>query len=389
MSGPIANQWTGNGLPDGTPITTDNVNAAGNGVATTFSGGSTAGGTMVTEGNGFRYAGEQTSSIRRIDFPIAGDAVIAQARITVDALALNSNATAPIVFRNATAVAAFFNVFATGRVGIGGLANTTTSPAVALGDRLDCDVVAALHPTPTASNGRVFFRVKNLSNPTWNETGEFFYDSGYTMDLGTAPFAAIRFGKQTSEVLPQPGMLIEFPGYQVTTVNPAHLSEAQAKTYFADTPVYTGPVVPSSGPVRPIAGAGSGSTGWSILGGAASEGAALNDTGATRLLTGIISPEIAAGATSERIFQLAPLTPFTSGQTFEIDILGDTISTPAPTVRLRFYNGSTIVATKTVVLPQGLADGSAPTTPETVVLTATETAALNPLAIRIGIQAAR
>src|SRR5699024_4271426 len=64
----------------------------------------------------------------------------------------------------------------------------STSPVFAAGDKILIDMVCALSMTPTTSNGRVFYRVRNLTNPTWNGSGEFFWDSLYTRDAGTTNF---------------------------------------------------------------------------------------------------------------------------------------------------------------------------------------------------------
>lgn len=245
----IANRWTGVGLPANTEITAANVNTVGNGSAVTASGLTSPGGTIATEGRGIRVVVATSSSVRRIDATVTGTALRTQCRLTVDTFPTGSDSIIKSVRSSSAAIRAFI-LSVSGRLGIGGLANTTLAPAVAVGDRVLIDFVSAQAASPTVSNGRVFFRVVNLSNPTWNGTGDYFYDSGYTLDVGTVEYAQIRFGKvSTTDVLAAPGLLFEHLGWETITVNPAHTSEAQAKAYFADAP--TEPVVDTPPPTIP------------------------------------------------------------------------------------------------------------------------------------------
>jgi len=115
-------------------------------------------------------------------------------------------------------------------------------PAVAVGDVLLIDGVVTLHSSPTTSNGRIFYRVKNLTNSGWATAGEFFADSGYTVNLGTINPSVVRFGKTSGGVLSGTPTLYEFLGVQPVTVNIAHTTSTQAKAYFADAPVLNTPL---------------------------------------------------------------------------------------------------------------------------------------------------
>lgn len=104
-------------------------------------------------------------------------------------------------------------------------------------------MVCALSATPTTSNGRVFYRVQNLTDPEWADGGEFFWDSLYTRNLGVANFTQARFGKiGTFDIS---SLLTESPGWESITVNPAHVSPTEAKAYFADAPGVPDPASPS------------------------------------------------------------------------------------------------------------------------------------------------
>lgn len=337
MSGPIANSWNGAALPAGTEITTDNVNTAGNGSTVTLSGGSTAGGSIIKEGAGFRVVATQGTTIRRLDVPVTGKTILFQIRFKLDVF--HSENSSLIAVRHATAAAKTVIVTPAGRIGFGSLPNTTTAPAIAIGDKVLIDGFVGQAATPTATNGRAVIRVRNLTNPTWNETGEFFYDSGYTLDNGTTDFVQVRSGKQGTDILNSPGNLFEHFGWQTITLNPSDLSEAQAKAYLADAPVDPAPVVPpTSGDAVPIAGPGTG-TGWTVYGGAASAGHALADSSTA---TGIESPD-ATSTANEYILPLQKMTP-RAGLTLTFPGTSLTVAGAAVTVRL--YSNGTLVASK-------------------------------------------
>lgn len=239
MAGPIANQWTGNGLANGITLTAGNVNTAGNGstVARAVSGTPTA---FQTSDNGFRVITAATSDIARLDATLgsATKAVVAQMQFTVP---MTPDINAQILnIRSAGASAGNLSCNLSRQIELidnTGILIPTRSPAVAIGDKLLVDLVATLSASPTTSNGRMFYRLTNLTNPTWNTTGEFFYDTGYTLNLGTVDLSVIRFGKLVPFTIPSPGMLFEYLGWQAATVSASDTSASAAKAYFADAPV--------------------------------------------------------------------------------------------------------------------------------------------------------
>lgn len=367
----IANQWTGNGLPDGTTITAANVNESGNGSSVTFETANS--GSMVTEGNGVRVSAETTNAVRRLDASVAGNAVRTQVRLRVDALPTGDNLTF-VQLRTASAGSRAAVLGPDARIGIGGIASSPAyAPPIARGDRVLFDWVITQSSSPTATNGRVFFRVTNLTNPAWSDGGEFFYDSGYTLDAATVAYAQVRFGKFNSCVLPAPGILFEFVGWEAITVNPSHTSEAQAKSYFADRPVEV--LAPTTGNASPLAGPGTGSNGWTVWGTSASEGEALADNNTA---TGVESPEITATAT-ERIYPIRAMLPRTQ---LTVALSGVSLTAAGTvTCQVKVYSGSTVVATKNL---------QATTTPTavTIQLTTGETSAITDWNnLRVGIRA--
>lgn len=238
----IANQWTGDGLADGTVITTGNVNSVGNG--STVARASSGAPTFVTGGHGFDVSGAD-SDIARLDASFtATKAARFQFKLTVGPIATAMLQTLNV--RSASATVAAFGLGQGTYTGylqapVGNFLVAAQQPAAALGDVLLYDIVVNLSATPTTSNGRIFFRVKNLTNLTWNTTGEFFYDSLYTLNLALIDLSVTRFGKVAGGALATPTRW-EFPGWEGITVNPAHTTEAQAKAYFADAPAVITPL---------------------------------------------------------------------------------------------------------------------------------------------------
>jgi len=231
----IANRWTGNGVPDGEAVTTGNVNATGNGANVTRNASGTP--TFLYAGDGFSVVTSGAADLARIDATVSGTAVRAQVKLTVGATP--SAQQDVIQVRNASATVAA-PLVATDRTiqihDVGANIVASKTPVVAVGDVVLIDVVAALSSTATTSNGRLFYRVRNLTNEAWNSGVPFFYDSGYTRDLGTAVFTAVRFGKMATGLLADPGFTFEAPGWEVITVNPADTSAGAAAAYFADPP---------------------------------------------------------------------------------------------------------------------------------------------------------
>lgn len=252
--------WTGNGLTDGTAISSSNVNEPGNhfGDGVTWSAGSGGGITAFkTENDGFRIIAESGGSGRvraNVVSPTGG--IRMQAVVTADS--------------TPSAHEAILSVYSTAETTIGTIQLRTDrrlsvyinasipaahSPVLAVGDKVLIDAVFALHDLPSTSNGRIFYRAKNLTNPSWNTTGEFFWDSGYALNLGVNNPAALLAGKVSggSNNIPAPGLLFERVGADTTVVDISHTSEATAKAYLADAPgdPLPTPVLSVTGTVQP------------------------------------------------------------------------------------------------------------------------------------------
>ena len=297
----IENQWTGDGLADGTVVTAANVNTTGNGATVTFSTSGTA--TITTEGHGFRVVNAASTGIRRMDATVSGTCERVQVRITPGEF---PNATATFVaVRNSSAaqVSLLLNTNGSIQISAGGsLVTASLSPVVAAGDTLLIDLVVAQHTSPTTSNGRVFYRVRTLTNTSWATGGEFFYDSGYTLNIGTEAYTSIRYGKMSTEVIGSTGVLYEYLGWGGISVSTADTSVAAAKAYFADAPVtatpLATPVVTVSASVNPTTGASNGSitVTWPAV------------AGAHHYEAGIAAGDVTSGYT---VVSTAATSPFT------------------------------------------------------------------------------
>lgn len=250
----IANQLTLDGIANGTPLTSASPpaltvasgNVKGTGATWTVAGLST-GPTITTEGHGARIIATG-AQLARFDAALAtpASAVRVQARYTRGGAI--SAAHMPIVLARSGSSSRsqlmlgtdnnFYGQAPTGSFNMPSSAYATTG---AVGDTMLLDCVFALNAAPSGANSRVFYRLKNLTNPTWDTDGEYFYDSLYTRDLGTTLFDVIRFGINAGAAA-SPGILFEYLGLEGITVNPAHTSKAQAEAYFADAPVETTPL---------------------------------------------------------------------------------------------------------------------------------------------------
>lgn len=251
----IQNRWTGDGLPNGTALSSSNVNTAGNGatVKLSMSGAATA----TTEGHGARIVAPTTSDIARFDAVLtaATKALVTQQIITLPTV----TGAVPVMLavRAGTTTVGSMAYASDGGLSLlasGSYIGASRPPTLPAGSRVLLDVVAALSAAPTTTNGRLFWRVRNLSNAAWNGGADFFYDSGYTLDLGVADLTEVRFGGTTG-VYASPGLLIEGIGWQTATVNPADTSREAASAYFADAPDFNAaPTVTLPGPVTATAG---------------------------------------------------------------------------------------------------------------------------------------
>lgn len=287
----VVRRWTGNGVANGTAVTAANVNTAGNGDTVTRT--ATVEATMVYQGNGFAVSGG-TAATGRLELPLTpGKAAVAQVRITIGSTPQSAGERI-MSFRGASTASGYVRRGTDGRFSLSRPDHVvivpSQSPAWVVGHTYQIDAVVALASSPSTTNGRMFYRIKSLTDSSWNATGEFFYDTGYTQDVGVANLESIRIGKDANGILSQPD-LFESLAWNEVTVNPADTSQAAASAYFiTDTPTGPAPSVSAGADVSVESGASftlqatiSGGTGgivsrvWTRSGAPATNGASRSD----------------------------------------------------------------------------------------------------------------
>lgn len=246
----MVNQWTGDGLADGTAVTAGNVTTAGNvsGSGVTWARNASGTPVMNTAGHGLAITGAD-ADIGRIDATITTPQPGVRMQFKLTRGPISSSSGRYLEWRTGSASLGYL-LFDIDSVSTGGIVNIpganpvsgTQWPDMTPGDVFLVDAVAALHSSPTTSNGRFFFRIKNLTNTSWNTSGEFFADTLYTVNLGTTNPSVVRFGKVTGALMTGTPSTFEFLGADPVTVAITDTSAAAAKAYFADTPAVNTPL---------------------------------------------------------------------------------------------------------------------------------------------------
>jgi hypothetical protein len=198
--------WSGLGVTAGTALSTGNINTTGNSdaaahshtVVYNVSGTPTATyARPTTPGPGISVDSAVAAAIARLDLTqIAARGGACQVTYTPSAAPTTADATIIQGRNNAATVSNVINVvhsFTGNTIQFRTAGGTTpvtggTTPAITASHVLQIDVVVDFNSgTPSTANGRIIGRVKNLSLSTWNTTGEFFVDTGYTVDISTGP----------------------------------------------------------------------------------------------------------------------------------------------------------------------------------------------------------
>lgn len=188
-------RWTGNGVADGTAVTSGNVNTVGNGDTVSFASSGTF---TAVYGEGIEITGA-AAAIARLDLAFTtGKGAVSQFFYRPQQAPVGA-AEILFLFRSASATAGSVVHRPSGELTLQNSANAQnaaySSPTLIVGHLYQIDVVAALSESPTTSNGRMFYQVRDLTDPTWNSTGEFFVDTGYTLNLGTVDLSNARVGR--------------------------------------------------------------------------------------------------------------------------------------------------------------------------------------------------
>jgi hypothetical protein len=238
----ISDRWTGAGVSDGTALTSANVATSGN-----YTGSGTwshvIGGTptRVYADNGFTADVTTGADFCRIEGLHASNAPAIRLQLIFTPPPATSGLFEILTARNITPTTVSHMRFDGTGLTFVVRDNTNAvdlgiSPAIGAGDRILIDYVVATHSAPTTSNGRIFYRLTNKTNASWNTTGQHFYDSGYSRNVQIVNMSGMRAGKNSLTGTMPTATPFEFLGMEPITVNIADTSEAAAKAYFADDP---------------------------------------------------------------------------------------------------------------------------------------------------------
>lgn len=203
MSGPY--EWHGNGLANGTSITSTGIaNTAGNGDTVAYASSGTTG-TMVTAGDGVEISGG-TDAIKRFDCTLGLPSRQVQGQVLYTHNGNGSSGGTAIVWvRHASGNALVVGTNNGGQLIVYDTTGlyTTPTPTFDVGDKFHVRYIVIVDPTaPTTTNGRFVVWIKNLSDPAWNTTGEVFVDSGYTRNVGVGDITVIRYCKPDVSSIP-------------------------------------------------------------------------------------------------------------------------------------------------------------------------------------------
>ncbi len=231
----IANQWTGNGQAVGTTVTNAKV---GSSVTYSVSGSPSS----VFTAAGYRTTTSAASDIARMDTTLgaASPSVRTQLKLSTNAIPESGSAVRFMEFRAGSTNVGQIQLSSANKVLLYLNAATvagSTSPTIDVDDVLLVDAVWSLNPNPTTSNGRIFFRVKNLTNASWNSGSAWFFDTGWTVNVGTANCTGVRLGACVAGLASGGIATFEQLGWEgISQVAATDTSQAAATAYFADAP---------------------------------------------------------------------------------------------------------------------------------------------------------
>jgi hypothetical protein len=200
--------WDGLGVAEGTAVTSNNINTPGNGDSVSI--GSSGSPTYIYDrdarGNGVSITGPNPSTAR-IDTIGSNGAEMCAYQCLYLPSGNPSASDGLIAARTGSSTGTFSSQMLHTAAGTFQFTNTSTtpvtngtSPAINLNElyQVDHAIIRNTLATPTTSNGRIVGRIKNLSNPTWATSGEFYVDTGYTVNVTVDPQVMARIGKTSN-----------------------------------------------------------------------------------------------------------------------------------------------------------------------------------------------
>lgn len=246
-------KWYGTAMSSGDPITTANANTEGNGDPLSWIPAGTADTTTPTASGHYRalyFRDAQGSgvsieardgSIARFDLNASGGSFLSACQFIYVPSGTPGSDSAIIAGRN-IASSPNFSMYLFHQV-----ANTLAfrnassvnvsggvTPALVANDayQIDLAVITNTTVTPTTSNGRIIGRVRSLSNPTgWNSGSEFYFDTGYTVNVTADKTSFFRIGKTSTAVL-HPEFKIKNLQWRYSDTVETSTTKAQALSNF-------------------------------------------------------------------------------------------------------------------------------------------------------------
>lgn len=239
--------WTGNGLADGTTISSSNVNTAGNGAA--MSVGQSAVGGVVTAGDGVDIA-VAANVTKRLDSDLgAGFPAVVSQMVYTPREHPTTNDNHVILSERDTGQSrtATLRHQRDGRLAVGNSvsAQLAWSPAVVLGHRYLINRLAVLAVTPSTTTGRIATEVWDLDDPTWNAgAGEWYHDSEQAANLGTNLMRYVQFCKVTGDNAISTASRFEMLGRKGLNVDLSGLDSRRDLRQFFGAAPYALPTAP-------------------------------------------------------------------------------------------------------------------------------------------------
>ncbi len=213
-------RWTGATIPTGTSVTSSAIaNTAGSGdtVVVAVSGTYTAlkaaaGGIDITAAaSGIwrldltrpnSYAGYQA-----VDFTVQQHPTAAANQLITFRNTAGANVGYLTHYNTSGLVALQTTVGGTPTI----VAGSYTPAALVVGHRMRAEAICVVGLT--ATTGRLFYQLTDFTDPTWSGSGTAFYDTGFTIDVGTTPLTVHRVGKAGSAAVYSAG------GFNISAVS--------------------------------------------------------------------------------------------------------------------------------------------------------------------------
>jgi hypothetical protein len=238
MSVILSNRWTGNGVANGTTVTNTNANSAGNGSTVTVL---VAHSTLMTyAGDGVEIGGVTAGNARYISSgTFSGTRQLVLQSFYTPKQHPTGTFETPLRTQGGRIT---HELNGTACIRVTNNQNVKVGPTWALNNRYQLDMlVLQSQDVRTMSNGRTVVRIRNLDNSTWNTSGEWFWDTGYTVHNSTADLTVALFGKNEANAVIDAGtpLRLEQIGWDTIATDLTSVTSQPAIEEFFGTSPYT------------------------------------------------------------------------------------------------------------------------------------------------------